>query len=99
MGPPAQGSVPGGSMLLVTLDRRTGLSTHVRTEQGSPTEAHGSSLELFDARVLLEAMPECLVVAASDGRIMYANHRLEELSGFGREELLGRPVVDLVSMD
>ena len=39
---------------------------------------------------LLEATPECLVVAARDGRIVFANHRVEELTGFGRDELVGR---------
>ena len=51
---------------------------------------------LLDARGLLEATPECLVIAAVDGRIVYANHRVEELSGFAREELIDRPVAELV---
>src|SRR5437867_12219092 len=41
---------------------------------------------------LLEATPECLVIAGTDGRIVFANSRLEELTGFTREELVGEPV-------
>jgi diguanylate cyclase (GGDEF)-like protein/PAS domain S-box-containing protein len=51
---------------------------------------------LVGARGLIEATPECLVVAAADGQILYANHRLEELSGFARDELLDRPVEELL---
>jgi diguanylate cyclase (GGDEF)-like protein/PAS domain S-box-containing protein len=36
------------------------------------------------------------VIAAPDGRILFANRRLEELTGFAREELHGRPVGDLL---
>ncbi len=55
--------------------------------------------DLLEASSLLEATPECLVVAEVDGRIVYANHRIEELSGFARAELLDRPVEDLVGTD
>ncbi|MGZ5292154.1 MAG: putative bifunctional diguanylate cyclase/phosphodiesterase [Actinomycetota bacterium] len=54
---------------------------------------------LLDAEGLLEATPECLVVAAEGGRIVYANARLEQLSGFSRGELLGRSVGELVVVD
>jgi len=54
---------------------------------------------LLEASSLLEATPECLVVAAVDGRIVYANHRVEELSGFTRAELADRPVGELVRAD
>ena len=33
---------------------------------------------------LLEATPECLVVAEADGRIVFANRLVELLTGFGR---------------
>jgi len=52
--------------------------------------------ELLEASSLLEATPECLVVAAVDGRIVYANHRVEQLSGYSRLELLDHPVDGLV---
>ena len=54
---------------------------------------------LLAASSLLEATPECLVVAAVDGRIVYANHRVEELSGFSREELLDHQVDRLVTAE
>jgi diguanylate cyclase (GGDEF)-like protein/PAS domain S-box-containing protein len=48
---------------------------------------------------LLEATPECLVVAAADGRIVFANHRAEELTGFTKAELIGKPVELLIAVD
>src|SRR5918999_3825342 len=55
-------------------------------------------LEL-DARRLLDATPECLVVAATDGRVVYANERVRGLSGFGPDELIDHPVTELVAAD
>jgi diguanylate cyclase (GGDEF)-like protein/PAS domain S-box-containing protein len=65
------------------------------------TSAGGEPLldDLLEPSSLLEATPECLVVAAVDGRIVYANHRVVELSGFSREELIDRPVDELVVSD
>ena len=45
---------------------------------------------------LLEATPECLVLAAEDGSIVFANHRAEELTGFSRRDLVGRSVAMLL---
>ncbi len=62
----------------------------------------GQAPDLDDALApssLLEATPECLVVAAHDGRIVYANRRAETLTGFPRGELVGRPVAELVLAD
>jgi diguanylate cyclase (GGDEF)-like protein/PAS domain S-box-containing protein len=52
--------------------------------------------ELIRPEGLLEATPECLVVASAGGRIVFANHRLEELTGYPRGELVDRAVSDLV---
>jgi diguanylate cyclase (GGDEF)-like protein/PAS domain S-box-containing protein len=54
---------------------------------------------LIEAGSLLEATPECLVVAHTDGRIVFANHHVEALTGFTREELLDRPVDLLIATD
>jgi diguanylate cyclase (GGDEF)-like protein/PAS domain S-box-containing protein len=48
---------------------------------------------------LLEATPESLVVAELDGSIVYANGACERLTGFVRDELLGRSVLDLLGDD
>ncbi len=45
---------------------------------------------------LLEATPECLVVAARDGQIVYANRNAEALTGFTRHELVGKHIEMLV---
>ncbi|MGZ5298240.1 MAG: putative bifunctional diguanylate cyclase/phosphodiesterase [Actinomycetota bacterium] len=54
---------------------------------------------LIEAGSLLEATPECLVVAHADGRIVFANRHVETLTGFSREELLDRPVDRLIATD
>ena len=71
------------------------------TTDGDLTGLVGASAldALLGASSLLEATPECLVVAAVDGRILYANRRVEELSGFGRRELLDRTVDALLAAD
>jgi diguanylate cyclase (GGDEF)-like protein/PAS domain S-box-containing protein len=48
---------------------------------------------------LLEATPECLVVARADGRILFANRHVEALTGFGRDELVGQSVELLIAAD
>ena len=48
---------------------------------------------------LLEATPECLVVAQADGRIVFANHHVEQLTGFNRDELVGHSVELLIAAD
>jgi diguanylate cyclase (GGDEF)-like protein/PAS domain S-box-containing protein len=48
---------------------------------------------------LLEATPECLVVARTDGRIVFANSHVERLTGFGRDELVGSSVELLIAAD
>jgi diguanylate cyclase (GGDEF)-like protein/PAS domain S-box-containing protein len=54
---------------------------------------------LVEPASLLEATPECLVVAQADGRIVFANHHVETLTGFRRDQLLGEPVELLVATD
>ncbi|HEY6566879.1 MAG TPA: EAL domain-containing protein [Actinomycetota bacterium] len=55
--------------------------------------------KLIEPGSLLEATPECLVVAQVDGRILFANHRVEQLTGFDRRELVGESVELLVATD
>src|SRR5207249_3947268 len=50
----------------------------------------------IDPGSLLEATPECLAVIGSDGRIVFVNHRLLELTGSTRGDLDGRPVDVLI---
>jgi diguanylate cyclase (GGDEF)-like protein/PAS domain S-box-containing protein len=53
----------------------------------------------IEAGSLLEATPECLVVAAADGRILFANRRAEELTGFTRLELIGKSIELIVASE
>ncbi len=43
-------------------------------------------------RMVLEAMPDAIVVVADDGRIQIVNRATEELFGYARDELLGQKV-------
>ena len=44
-----------------------------------------------DTRVL-EGIPDAVVAADADGRIVFVNARAEELFGYPRAEMLGQPV-------
>jgi diguanylate cyclase (GGDEF)-like protein/PAS domain S-box-containing protein len=70
----------------------------VETERAREAAALRLS-RLIEAGSLLEATPECLVVAHADGRIVFANHHVEALTGFSRDELLDRPVDGLIATD
>ena len=47
-------------------------------------------------RGLLEAAPDAMVIVDADGIINLVNHQTEKLFGYGRDELLGKPVEILV---
>jgi diguanylate cyclase (GGDEF)-like protein/PAS domain S-box-containing protein len=47
---------------------------------------------MLDPARLLEATPECVMLAGPDRRIAFANRRAEELSGYSRDELVGAPI-------
>ncbi len=55
--------------------------------------------KLIEPGSLLEATPECLVVAHADGRIVFANSHVETLTGFSRQDLVGTSVELLIASD
>jgi diguanylate cyclase (GGDEF)-like protein/PAS domain S-box-containing protein len=50
---------------------------------------------LLAPAAILEGLPDAVVAAARDGRIVFVNALAEELFGYPRKELLGRPVQTL----
>jgi diguanylate cyclase (GGDEF)-like protein/PAS domain S-box-containing protein len=70
----------------------------VETERSRAAAALGLS-RLMEPGSLLEATPECLVVAHTDGRIIFANRHVETLTGFSREELWERSIDRLLATD
>jgi diguanylate cyclase (GGDEF)-like protein/PAS domain S-box-containing protein len=49
----------------------------------------------LDSVAILEGLPDAVVVAARDGRVVFANDVAEKLFGYPREELVGQPVWSL----
>lgn len=47
-------------------------------------------------RELLEAAPDAMIVAGSDGRIVLVNRQCEQMFGYTREELVGQPIEMLI---
>ena len=50
-------------------------------------------------RRLLETMKEGLIILDRDGRLVYVNQHLEEISGYAAEELLGREIQTFLSTE
>src|SRR4051794_8641426 len=57
-----------------------------RASDGAPDEL------LLAPAAILEGLPDAVVASGPDGRIVYVNALAEELFGYAREELIGRPV-------
>ncbi|NIM50799.1 MAG: PAS domain S-box protein [Gemmatimonadales bacterium] len=50
----------------------------------------------FAHSVLLDALPDAIVIVDSEGRIVELNVQLQRLVGYTRHELLGKPVESLM---
>jgi PAS domain S-box-containing protein len=63
-------------------------------------ELRAASVELSGSseryRTLMDSAPDALLVADADGRILLANARAEETFGYGREELVGRALAEII---
>ena len=83
-------SLPLDRLLMVFPDRREkGLaSTRTRLTESRRAEAMYKGL--------LESAPDAIVVMGSDGLIQLVNRQTEVLFGYSREELIGRPVEQLI---
>ena len=67
-------------------------SVHPSGEMSAP----GDDADLLVApAAVLEGLPDAVVAMDRDGRIVFANGLAEELFGYAREELLGRPATML----
>ncbi|MBV9682695.1 MAG: diguanylate cyclase [Solirubrobacterales bacterium] len=66
-----------------------------RQAGGQRTEESGLQDRLVAPGAILEGLPDAVVVADRDARIVFVNALAEELFGYPREELLGQPVETL----
>jgi diguanylate cyclase (GGDEF)-like protein/PAS domain S-box-containing protein len=67
-------------------------------EEGGISERAGDdALDdlLLAPAAILEGLPDAVVASASDGRIVYVNALAEQLFGYSRAELVGKPVQTL----
>jgi PAS domain S-box-containing protein len=60
------------------------------------TSAHPGVVGELRLRGLVDALPDGLVIADDEGRIVYANQRLAEMSGYSTAEMRGQPIELLV---
>ena len=71
--------------------------TRVRREKGKrlekPLKGFGKSTQAF-----FDLMPDIVVIVDAKGRTLAINHRAEELTGFKREELLGKIFLETKSL-
>jgi diguanylate cyclase (GGDEF)-like protein/PAS domain S-box-containing protein len=68
-------------------------------KEGDAVSDRAELAALIGPGSILEATPECLVVAGGDGRILFANQAAQELTGFASAELVGQPVELLISVE
>jgi PAS domain S-box-containing protein len=83
----------------------------VRADDGRPWFIHGVGFDVSELkraeealreseamlRELFDSAPDTVVVVDGDGRIARANAQIEQMFGFGQEELVGKPVEVLLS--
>ncbi|MDA0675771.1 MAG: PAS domain S-box protein, partial [Proteobacteria bacterium] len=81
----AERRTPDGGMVSVRTD-----ITHLRQREAQLTESQER------LRTLLEGAPDAMIVVDDKGILVLVNRRAEELFGYGKTELLGRKVEQLI---
>lgn len=68
--------------------------SHLRLRGDEPTAGVSEALDaaLADPRLLIESLPDAVILYDPDGKVLYVNHAFEQLYGWTREECLGRSI-------
>jgi PAS domain S-box-containing protein len=89
-----------GEQLAITSSRLREADAFLHALENAQRELARHAAELKRAeeqfRLVVEAAPNGMVLAAGDGRIVLINRQIEKLLGYGRDELIGQNVDMLV---
>lgn len=81
--------------------QQNGVVTHAIVVMRDVTERRQAEDALLDSeqkfRSVVESARDGIITADRAGRVVFLNHGAEATFGFGREELLGRPLTNLLS--
>ncbi|MCC7204721.1 MAG: PAS domain S-box protein [Phycisphaeraceae bacterium] len=87
LGPMLVVFVAGGAIVLAVARCRLGRGRGSEVERG---EGWCSARDLVPLRLAVEQSPASIVITDTQGRIEYVNQRFVELTGYRREEVIGR---------
>jgi PAS domain S-box-containing protein len=65
---------------------------NLKKQQESTFNRLSSIEQELDFRLVLEAAPDAMIIVGPDGKILVTNKKTEELFGYSKNELLGKPI-------
>jgi PAS domain S-box-containing protein len=93
------GTAVGALVFLTDVTARRAVEHTVRELTAEGQEARSRARESMRFRELLEAAPDAIIEIEREGQIVLLNKAAEQLFGYTREELLGKPLETLIPSD